>query len=228
MFIGHFGLALGAKRAAPSVSLAALFVACELADIIWPVLVIAGVERVAVQPGITAFTPLDFISYPYSHSLVMLCMWALAFGGVYLAVTRAGVSAAATLALLVVSHWVLDVATHRPDMPLAPWSGTKLGLGLWNSIPGTLVVEFAIFAIGLLLFLRAAAPSTRGRRIGFWALVAVLIVMYLGAGFGPPPPSAVAVAWSANGIWLFVVWAWFVDRSPVTEIEYGHARSAHR
>jgi hypothetical protein len=217
MFIGHFGLAFGAKRAAPSVSLAALFVACELADLVWPVLVIAGIERVEVQPGITAFTPLRFVSYPYSHSLVTLCMWGAALGGASIAIVRAGASAAITLALLVVSHWVLDVISHRPDMPLTPWSDTRLGLGLWNSIPGTLVVESAMFAMGLVLFLRRAKPATRGRTIGLWSLVVVMLITYVGAAFGPPPPSAAAVAWSANGIWLFVVWAYVVDQKNASD-----------
>jgi hypothetical protein len=224
MFIGHFGLALGAKRAAPSVSLAALFVACELADLVWPVLVIAGIERLEIRPGITAMTPLDFVSYPYSHSLLTLCLWGVALAAVYLAVTRASAAAGAVLAALVVSHWLLDVVTHRPDMPLTPWSGTRLGLGLWNSIPGTLIVEGVMFFAGLLLFLRAAPPPTRGRRIGLWALVAVLLILYLGNAFGPPPPSAAAVAWSANGIWLFVAWAYAIDRSRSHDGKKGSAR----
>jgi hypothetical protein len=212
MFIGHFALAFGAKRAAPSVSLAVLFVARQLADLLWPVLVIAGIERVAVLPGVTAMTPLDFISYPYSHSLATLCVWGIALGGVYVALTRAGLSAGVTLALLVISHWVLDVVTHRPDVPLAPWAATDVGLGLWNSTAATIAVETSMLAIGLLLFMRAAPPPTRGRAIGLWSLVAVMFLLYLGSIFGPPPPSGSAVAWSANGIWLFVAWAYFVDR----------------
>jgi membrane-bound metal-dependent hydrolase YbcI (DUF457 family) len=214
MFIGHFALAFGAKRATPSVSLAALFLACELADLIWPVLVIVGVEQLQVQPGITAMTPLNFVSYPYSHSLLALCVWGIALGGIYVALTRASLAAALTLALLVVSHWLLDVITHRPDVPLTPWGDTRLGLGLWNSIAATIAVEAVMLIAGLWLFLRTAPPRTRGRAIGLWSLVAVMLIIYVGNTFAPsPPPSAAAVAWSANGIWLFVVWAWFVDRS---------------
>src|SRR3954470_18019270 len=112
MFIGHFGLGLGTKRAAPIVSLGTLFIACQFADLLWPSLVLLGYERVAVLPGATAFTPLDFVSYPYSHSLLALVGWGIAFGGSYAIIRRARVPIAAMLALLVVSHWLLDYLTH--------------------------------------------------------------------------------------------------------------------
>jgi hypothetical protein len=212
MFVGHFGLAFGAKRAAPSVSLAWLFVACELADLIWPVLVLAGIERVEVQPGITAMTPLNFVSYPYSHSLVTLCLWGVVLGGVYVALKKAGILAAATIAVLVVSHWVLDVVTHRPDMPLTPWSPTRVGLGLWNSIPATVVVELLIFGAGVALYRARGTPLPKARAIALWVLVGFMLAIYVANIVGPPPPSATAVAWAANALWLLVVWAYWVDR----------------
>src|SRR5882672_7341909 len=107
MFIGHFGLGFGATKAAPAVSLGTLFLACQFADLLWPTLVLLGVEQVEVQPGATKMTPLNFVSYPYSHSLLALCVWGVAFGVVYLAIRRTRVSAAVTIALLVVSHWAL-------------------------------------------------------------------------------------------------------------------------
>ena len=225
MFVGHFGLAFGAKKAAPSVSLAWLFVACELADLLWPVLVLAGIERFEIQPGNTAMTPLNFTSYPWSHSLLMLCIWAVALAGAYVALARAGQSAALVVGLLVVSHWVLDYVTHRPDMPLTPWSDTRVGLGLWNSIAGTVVVELLIFSAGALLYLRGAAPPSRGRSIGLWGLIAFLLVIYVANIVGPPPPSVTAVAWTANAMWLLVAWAYWVDRRK--RVSHGHARSAH-
>ena len=79
MFVGHFAAALGAKRAAPGASLGTLFLAAQLADIIWPNLVLAGIEIVEIDPGNTAFTPLAFVSYPYSHSLVALTVWGATF-----------------------------------------------------------------------------------------------------------------------------------------------------
>ena len=210
MFVGHFGVAFAAKPAAPSVSLGVLFAASELADLIWPNLVLLGIERVDVRPGITVVTPLDFVSYPYSHSLAALCVWAIAAAAAYVLLRRRR-AAAATVALLVVSHWVLDVASHRPDMPLIPGGTARLGLGLWNSLSATLVVEAAMFAGGLAIYLRSTTARSRAGTIGLWSLVAFLLITYLGALFGPPPPSSTAVAWSAEAVWLLVAWAAWSD-----------------
>lgn len=212
MFIGHFGLGFGAKKVAATVSLGALFLACQWADLLWPTLVLLGIERVAIQPGATAMTPLDFMSYPYSHSLVALCTWGVAFGVMYTVVRRSRLVAAFSLALLVVSHWVLDALTHRPDMPLTVTGTTRVGLGLWSSVPWTMVVELAIFGVGVTLYTRATAARDRIGSIGLWSLVTFLLVVYVASVFGPPPPSVGAVAWSAEAMWLLVVWAYWVDR----------------
>jgi membrane-bound metal-dependent hydrolase YbcI (DUF457 family) len=225
MFVGHFGLAFGAKKTAPAVSLGALLAACQLADLLWPTLVLLGYERVDIQPGATRFTPLNFVSYPYSHSLLALCVWGVAFGAIYAALRRARVSACATIALLVVSHWLLDYVTHRPDMPITIGGADRVGLGLWNSIPGTLAVELGMFAIGVGRYLRATAPRDRIGSIGLWALVAFMLVVYIAAAFGPPPPSAAAVAWSAQAMWLLVIWAYWVDNHRGgTDGDQGSAR----
>ena len=191
MFLGHVAVGMAAKRAAPRVSLTVLILAAQLADVIWPVLVGLGVEQVAIEPGNTRVTPLNFISYPYSHSLLTLTLWAIAFAYVF-GFSR-GRRAIPVLAVLVVSHWLLDVVTHRPDMPVLPQSALKLGFGLWNSIPATLVVEFAMYGAGLWIY----AASTLARdRIGHWgfaALAGFLVVVYLANVFGPPPPSVSAI-----------------------------------
>ena len=215
MFIGHFGLGFGAKRAAPAASLGTLFAAAQFADLLWPTLVLLGYERLEIEPGATTMTPLNFVSYPYSHSLLALCGWGVAFGLVHLAIRRSRISAAVTIALLVVSHWVLDYLTHRPDMPLTVNGPDRLGLGLWNSMPGTLAAELAIFAIGLALYLRETTSRDRIGSIGLWGLVGFLLAVYVANIFSPPPPTATAVAWTAESMWLLVVWGYWVDKHRI-------------
>jgi membrane-bound metal-dependent hydrolase YbcI (DUF457 family) len=212
MFIGHFGLAFGAKRGAPELSLGTLFLACQFADLLWPPLVLAGIEKVEVEPGATKMTPLDFVSYPYSHSLVALCVWGALFTLAYTAGRRSRLRAGMIVAALVVSHWVLDVVVHRPDMPLTVTGTTRLGLGLWNSIAGTLVLELTIFIVGVMVYARATVARDRVGSTGLWSLVGFLLLVYVVNVFGPPPPSARAVAWAAEAMWLLVVWAYWIER----------------
>jgi hypothetical protein len=215
MFIGHFGLGLGAKKAAPAASLGTLFAAAQFADLLWPTLVLLGYERVEVQPGATNVTPLDFVSYPYSHSLLALCAWGVAFGAIYLVMRRTRIAAAVTIGVLVASHWLLDYVTHRPDMPLTTNGPDRLGLGLWNSVPGTLAVELTIFALGLFLYLRETTARDRMGTWGLWTLVAFLLLIYGGAVFGPPPPSSAAVVWSAQAMWLVIAWGYWIDHHRI-------------
>ena len=211
MFLGHFGVAFAAKRVAPAVSVGTAIFAAEFLDAVWPLLVLAGVERVEIVPGITRMNPLDFVHYPWSHSLAMALAWSFAFGATYWLLRR-NARGAVVLAALVASHWFLDWIVHRPDLPLYPGDAAKHGLGLWNQPALELGVEAAIFAAGIYLYLRATRPRDRTGTWAFWALVATLAVAYLGATFGPPPPSAQAVAWSAFIGYLMVGWGWWIDR----------------
>ena len=217
MFIGHFAVAFAAKRIAPAVSLGTLFLAAQLADLIWPTLVLLGIEIVEIRPGIAPMTPLEFVRYPYSHSLVALTAWSALLGGAWLLRHRAAVSSAMVVTAVAMSHWLLDVISHRPDMPLTLSGPTRLGLGLWNSIPATIVVEGLMFVAGVAVYARGTAASNGIGRNGLRALVVFLAVVYLASAFGPPPPSPAAVAWTAQAIWLLVAWAYWVDRnrSPV-------------
>ncbi len=210
MFIGHYALALAAKRAAPRASLGALSAATSFADLLWPVFLLLGWEQAHVVPGPNPFLTLWLNSIPISHSLVTLIGWGALFGFAYRARTG-DARGARVLALLVVSHWVLDFVTHRPDMPLYP-GGTPLGLGLWNSVVGTVVVEAVMFVAGVWLYAGATRARDRAGSYGFWALIAVLLLSYAGSLFSPPPPSRTALA--VGGIifgWLFVAWAWWGD-----------------
>jgi hypothetical protein len=174
MFIGHFAVAFAARRAEPSVSLGTTVAAAQLCDILWPFFLLAGLEHVSVDPGNTRFTPLRFDSYPISHSLLTVVGWGLLFGGLHWAGKRRP-RVAFLLAALVVSHWVLDFATHRPDMPLVPAGGPKVGLGLWNSVVATLVVEGLMFVTGVWLYVSGTRPRDGVGRYGLAAYVVFLV-----------------------------------------------------
>jgi hypothetical protein len=210
MFIGHFAVAFAAKPVAPGVSLGTLFIACELVDLVWPLFLLLGIESVAVRPGVTAFTPLDFLHYPWTHSLLMSVFWAVAFSVLYL-LFRKSVRAAIVVGLVVLSHWFLDAIVHRPDLPLVPGGGQRIGLGLWNSVPGTLLLEISLFGAALLWYRSRTRPSRRAGNWGLWGTVAFLLIAYAGAAFGPVPPSVQAISWAgiagglvtaALGYWL--------------------------
>src|SRR3979490_773807 len=182
MFIGHFGVALAAKRIAPRTSLALLIFAAEFLDLIWPIFLLLGIEHVRVVPGITKVQPFDFYDYPFSHSLTMVLRWALGGGLVFFLVRRYA-GGAGTWAALVISHWVLDFIVHRPDLPLWP-AGSKVGLGLWNSWAASISVEALLFGVGIWLYLSATRPRDGIGAWAIWSLVALLSLGWLAALFG--------------------------------------------
>jgi hypothetical protein len=204
MFIGHHAAAFVAKKYAPRVSVGTLFAAALLLDLIWPILLLLGLERAQVVPGITAFTPLDFIHYPITHSLVAALGWSVVFA---LLVRKHKFIVGAT----VFSHWVLDFVTHRPDLALWP-GGPKVGLGLWHSVPATLLVEVPFFVVALVLYLRATRARDRIGSIALWALVVFLGLAYASNLTSPPPPDMKVVLWVAFAQWLFVPWGFWIDR----------------
>jgi len=212
MFLGHFAVGFAAKRYAPRTSLAVLLAAPLLSDLLWPIFLLLGWETVRVDPGRTKLTPFDFVSYPWSHSLLMCAVWAALFAAVYywMARNRAG---AIAIVIGVLSHWLLDWITHVSDMPLYP-GGPKFGLGLWNSVAGTLSVELAMFALGVWLYVSASRARDRIGRYGFIAYVALLVASYLKTSFSTELPHSVKaeIAWPGliAGI-VLLLWAWWFD-----------------
>jgi hypothetical protein len=211
MFLGHFGVGFGAKAAAPKTSLGTLLLAAQFIDLLLPTLLLLGLEHVVISPGVTRVTPLDFVDYPISHSLMMVLLWGVGFGGVYFLLRRYP-RGAWVCGLAVISHWLLDVVVHRPDLSLAPGLPYFAGLGLWNSLPLTLIVELGIFAAGVGLYLRTTTASDRVGTFGFWGLIAFLLLIYGGNVFGQPPPSIAAVAWVGQAQWLLIAWGYWIDR----------------
>jgi hypothetical protein len=211
MFVGHFAVGLAGKRASPHASLGTYFAASVFLDMLWPVFLLLGIERLTVVPGITAFSPFDFV-YPWSHSLLAAVFWSLAFaGGHYL--LRRDMTTAKMLAAVVFSHWLLDWVTHRPDLPLAPGVAFKTGLGLWNSVPGTLAVELLLFFLGVFAYEHATEPLDRTGRWAWIALIVGLLAAYASAAASKPlPGQETAIAVGSFALWLFIPWAAWVDR----------------
>jgi len=211
MFIGHFGLAFAAKGAAPRTSLGTTFVAAQLADLLWPIFLLVGAEQVRIlsarpNPLLT----LDFVSYPWSHSLATQLLGGLVLGGLYFVITRYG-AGAIVVGLLVPSHWLLDLIVHVPDLPLYPGGASRFGLGLWRHPVATVILEMIVYLAGVWIYARATSATDRVGRYGLWTLVVFLFLLY-GASFGPPPPSVKVLAGTALIGWPLWAWPWWVDR----------------
>jgi membrane-bound metal-dependent hydrolase YbcI (DUF457 family) len=211
MFIGHYAMGLAAKRLAPRTSLGTLFVAPTLADLLWPVFLLLGWEQARMVADPNPFLNLWLDHIPISHSLVALLAWGMLFGYAYWKRTSY-VRGAVVICALVLSHWVLDVVTHRPDMPLYPGS-VNLGLALWNSVAGTLIVEGLLFLVCMAIYMKATRARDGIGRWGFGAMIVVLLGMYVSTLFAPPPTDMTAIAFFGIVFgWLFVLFGWWVDR----------------
>jgi len=216
MFVGHFGVGLAAKKVDNMPSLGTMFFAAQFIDLLWPFFLILGIEKVKVESGITAVTPLNFIFYPFTHSLGAVIIWAVLFGLIYFYFKR-NLKSALLLGCLVISHWVLDLVVHRPDLPLFFGESLKVGLGLWYSITGTILFEGFIFLAGIYLYYSSSVAKNRTGEISFWALVIFLLVVYLVNIFGPPPPEENAIGYVGLSQWLIIAWAYWIGRNRKTK-----------
>jgi hypothetical protein len=220
MFIGHFGIGFGAKATAPKVSLGTLFLAAQFIDLVWPTLLLLGIERVNIRTDGSQYPPLDFVYYPFSHSLLAVMIWAVLFATIYYAIRRSRTSAM-ILGIAVVSHWLLDLIVHYRDLPLYPpvlpniGDSPLLGLAVWSSLIVEMALEFSIFALGVWLYLRATRAVDATGTWALWLLVIFLLTIHIGNTLGPPPPSTTALAWVGQTQWLLVAWGYWVDRHRV-------------
>ncbi len=212
MFIGHIGVAMAAKKAAPKTSLGVLIAATSLIDLLWPLFLILGWERVAIEPGNTVVTPLAFEHYPITHSLLGAAGWSIAFALIFWLFTKRRRDSV-IVGLVAVSHWFLDLIVHRPDLPIIPGVSFKLGLGLWNSFVGTIIIEGAIFLSGIWIYARMTKAINKIGRYGLRSFVLFFAIVYMANLFGAPPPDSKAIGYVGLLMILFPFWAWWVDKN---------------
>jgi hypothetical protein len=218
VFIGHYAVALGAKKAAPPVKLGTLVFAAQFLDLLWPLLLLAGIEHVRVVPDAPPFTRLDLYDYPFSHSLLTSVLWSLLIGGAYYLLHKQKLNSI-IVGCTVFSHWVLDLISHTPDLPLAPGSTTFVGLGLWNSTAATIVVEVGLFLAGVILYFRATQPKDTVGKYAPWTLILFLLVSYIASIFSAPPLDPLPITLMGLTMWLFIPWAYWIDRHRQNKIE---------
>ncbi|MBA2628042.1 MAG: hypothetical protein H0U85_08515 [Gemmatimonadales bacterium] len=219
MLVGHYGVAFALKRAEPRISLGTLFLAVMLVDILWGATLLLGWEHARIVPGFTAASPLEFLDYPITHSLLAGFAWGAVAALIYFSWPTRNVShhwrAAGVVGLAVLSHWILDLPMHVRDLPLTMSDQTKLGFGLWNSIPLTLVAELGTLAAGAALYtgLRSRRHPVQPAR--FAILLAVLVVVMIAATFSPAPATMRSVALGSSGFGIVMALAarW-ADRVP--------------
>jgi hypothetical protein len=211
MFLGHYGLGMAAKKIAPKTSLGLLLAAAQWLDILWPLFLLLGIEQVRITPNWTKLSPLEFNDYPMSHSLLMVGFWALLW---WLVCTGLKVNwkNSLILAALVVSHWVLDLVVHKPDLPLTPRGLTVMGFGLWNYPIWTINLEFILLIVGFAFYMGCTTAKDKIGSIGPWVLTGSLVAIYVATLVLPPPPSPEAIAWGGIALWVVYPLAYWIDQ----------------
>ena len=212
MFVGHFAVAFVGKRIEPRVSLGTLMLAAMLADFLWLIFLLAGLEHVEIKPGLGAANYFVARNIALSHSLLLDAIWAALFAAAYF-MRRRYPRGALVLFFVVLSHWLLDVVAHKPDMPLAPGGHSYFGLGLWTSIPATLIVEGGCWLLGIILYARATRPKNRAGSYAFWSVLVLLTLIWYNNIAGPPPrdPRTAPIV-SLIFFSLIVAWAYWMNR----------------
>ena len=212
MFLGHIAIGLAAKRAAPRASIAVLLGAPLFLDLLWPFFLLLGWERVGIDPGNTAFTPLRFESYPITHSLISAAVWSWIAFMIY-GRGRQYRRGALIVAALVFSHWLFDFIVHRPDLPVIPYVGPDVGLGLWHSVAATVALEGVLLIAGIGMYLKATSARGVQGHLSFWLLIAILVLIYIGSILGPPPPDTRTLAFVSLTLWLIPLWGLWIEKT---------------
>lgn len=214
MFIGHFGLSFAAKKAAPNVSLATLFVATQFVDMLWPFLLVFNIEQVAITPGYTKMNAFEFLHYPYTHSLFMGIIWGIVVGLVYWFFKK-DVRGAWVVGLCVLSHWFFDLVVHTADLPITPFADYKAGFGLWNHVALTLIIETILFFGGVYIYTTVTVAKNKIGKWALWLLVTLLMLFSISSAFGSAPPDSIMTLFISFVVLMTIIisWAWWIDKN---------------
>ena len=154
MFISHYAAAFLGKKAAPRVKLGTLLFASQFLDLLWPILLLLGLEHVGIHPDSSPFTRLNLYDYLISHSMIRALLWSVIIGSIYFIKIKYQLSAL-VVTCAAFSHWILDFITHNPNLPVFPKVNYFVGLGLWNSTTGTIIVESLLFLTGIIFYIQS-------------------------------------------------------------------------
>lgn len=213
MLVGHFAVGLAAKRIAPLVSVGTLVLASTMADLLWCIFMIAGIEHVQFKSGVGAANYFAAPDIVMSHSLLMDGVWAGLLASVYFLRRRSSRGAWVVFGV-VVSHWLLDWISHPPDMPISPGLQVYLGLGLWGSIPAAVIVEGGFWLLAVIIYSRATQAKNRIGSYAYWSVVALLTLAWYNNLAGPPPRDPHAAPFvSLLFFSMAVAWAYWMDRA---------------
>ncbi|MEO9463119.1 MAG: hypothetical protein ABJ242_10315 [Marinomonas sp.] len=205
MFIGHFAPAFAAAACSERApKLAVLFIAAQLVDWAFFAFTLVGIENMRIDPDITVMVPFDLYDMPYTHSLLGSFVFAIVFGMLIWGLSR-NVLAGILAGSVVVSHWVLDLLVHAPDLTLAG-GAHKIGFGLWNYPLIAMPLELGITLLTFYWFMRV----TKGPAGPPVVLLGVMLIFQAVNWFGPPPaemaPSVPAISLLAFGIITALAW----------------------
>jgi len=203
MFIGHYAPAFIGPRIAKTVPLFVLFAAVQLVDIGWGIFIATGIEHVRFIEGFTAMNDFDLYHMPWTHSLLMSTVWAVAAGGLWSLIAKNEKKIGGlVVGAAVLSHWFIDLIVHVPDLLLHPGGETKYGFGLWNNLELAMGLELTIFLGGMMLYL--SATTAKGLIGKIWPYIGtglMLALYFLGISV-PPPPSMMIAGVSTIGMFI--------------------------
>jgi len=212
MFVGHYAAAMAAKAIEPKAPMWTLAAASQLIDIGWSAFIIAGIERASVDPALPGST-LVLEHMPWTHSLPAVFAWSVGGALLALLLLRLPIWASVVVGLTVLSHWVLDLLVHRPDLELWP-GGERLGFGLWNYPVPEQAVEIGLIALCGGAWI--ASRKTLGRVA--WpalAFIGFLVALQIVAMLSPQPAGPLG---AGSGATILVIYLVVVAVAALTDL----------